>query len=51
MSEEELMNKGMICPICLGVVKHAVKDTCGHVFGKKCIKHWLMKSDECPLSR
>ena len=42
---------GLICPICMGVVKDPVKDKCGHVYGKHCIKRWLAKSELCPLSR
>jgi len=32
-SEDELLHEGLICAICLGVVRDAVKDPCGHVFG------------------
>lgn len=49
-SEDELMHEGLICAICLGVVRDAVKDPCGHVFGERCIKNWLVKNEKCPYS-
>jgi hypothetical protein len=35
----------------MGVIREGVRDKCGHVYGKNCIKKWLEKSDKCPLSR
>ncbi len=49
--EDELLQCGLICPICMGVIREAVRDKCGHIYGKECITRWLRKSEMCPMSR
>ena len=42
--------KKFICPIDYGVFRDPVLDSCGHSFGKFCIKQWTNKKNTCPLT-
>lgn len=49
---EDLYDKEVRCPICLGRVKNAlIPDTCVHVFCSYCIKRWRKTSQNCPICR
>jgi Zinc finger, C3HC4 type (RING finger) len=39
------------CPICMDDVSSPVITTCGHVFCRGCIEHWLANEAACPLCR
>lgn len=41
----------LLCPVCLCVVKHAIKTSCGHVFCRHCLVASLLIKNECPLDR
>ena len=49
---EDICEKDVRCPICLGRVSVASKpDICLHTFCNLCIKKWNKQSDECPVCR
>jgi hypothetical protein len=49
---EDLCEKEVRCPICLGRVSVASKpDKCWHTFCNYCLEKWHKKSDKCPICR
>lgn len=49
---EDLLDKEVRCPICLGRVSNAVKPVdCQHVFCSLCLKVWNKNSRTCPVCR
>ena len=37
-----------ICPICMEEFREPSVTKCGHVFCRRCISEWLLRSDVCP---
>lgn len=45
---EEEEEAGCICSICMEELHDPVSTPCGHVFCRRCIEEWLLRSDVCP---
>ena len=39
------------CPLCKGVTKDPVVDSCGHIFCKKCFILSFSENQMCPISK
>ena len=48
---EEVVNDGLICCICRGVLEEPVQGPCEHAFCSTCIQDWLDQSPSCPQDR
>ena len=49
---EDLLEKEVRCPICLGRVKNAKRpNKCTHVFCSYCINKWAKTKKKCPICR
>jgi hypothetical protein len=49
---EDLLEKEVRCPICLGrVSKASAPDSCNHTFCFLCLEKWSKSSNKCPICR
>jgi hypothetical protein len=49
---EDLWDKEVRCPICLGrVLKAAKPESCNHAYCFLCLKKWKKQSKKCPICR
>ncbi|KAK8926671.1 E3 ubiquitin-protein ligase COP1 [Platanthera zijinensis] len=47
-AEEDLLDKDLLCPICMGTIKDAFLTACGHSFCYMCIVTHLQNKSDCP---
>lgn len=47
---ESHLVENFICPIDFAVCREPLIDSCGHTFGRVCIKNCLRKNNKCPLT-
>ncbi|KAL3850909.1 hypothetical protein ACJIZ3_012791 [Penstemon smallii] len=47
-SEEEAVDKDILCPICMQIIKDAFLTACGHSFCYMCIVRHLQNKSDCP---
>jgi ribosomal protein L35 len=50
VEEARQIVKDYKCPFCEGIYLNPVVDSCGHVFCKRCINHFIETHDKCPYS-
>ncbi|KAG0480033.1 hypothetical protein HPP92_010891 [Vanilla planifolia] len=48
MGEELELDKDLLCPICMGMIKDAFLTACGHSFCYMCIVTHLQNKSDCP---
>ncbi|KAK4491916.1 hypothetical protein RD792_002698 [Penstemon davidsonii] len=48
LSEEEAVDKDILCPICMQIIKDAFLTACGHSFCYMCIVRHLQNKSDCP---
>lgn len=46
--EEEVVDKELLCPICMGIIKDAFMTSCGHSYCYMCIITHLDHKSDCP---
>lgn len=46
--EGELLDKDLLCPICMQIIKDAFLTSCGHSFCYMCIVTHLQNKSDCP---
>lgn len=47
-TEEEEVDKDILCPICMQIIKDAFLTACGHSFCYMCIVTHLQNKSDCP---
>lgn len=48
---EDVVNKGLTCPICLAILKDPRQCMNGHLFCSECIYRYIKENPYCPTCR